>query len=143
MAKNGISNDGPSFFNSDVTVDGPVISKANIFAIPNSDSNLLAAELINGYYTTAAGAARTVTLPTSDDIIAAIPNCQDGSSFNFTINNTSGAVVTLQKSTILPPAVLSSTTIFGSDSVAIADATVKTFIVVVSLTQNKAVVYLM
>ena len=125
-AKNGISSEGPSLFNSDVTVDGAVISKANIVntALPNSNTNLLASDLIDGYYTTTTpwSADRTLTLPTADQIIAAIPNCQAGSSFKFTINNTSGQNATLTGG--------STVTILSGGSV--SSETIKTFLVVVT-----------
>jgi hypothetical protein len=125
-AKNGISSEGPSLFNSDVTVDGAVISKANIVntPLPDDDTDLVASNLIDGYYTTTTlwSADHTLTLPTAAQIIAAIPNCQAGSSFKFTINNTSGQDATLT----------GRTTVNILSGGLVSTGTIKTFLVVVT-----------
>ena len=138
-AKNGISSTGPSLFNFDITVDGAVITKANVSSLLTTTTSLDAADLVNGYYTTTSGwssGTHNLTLSDVSDIIDAIPNCQDGSSFKFTINNTSGQSIAL--------VVGASGVTLGSGVGTVATATVRTFLVVVTRSEIDAVtVYLM
>jgi hypothetical protein len=45
------------------------------------------------------GGARSDTLPTAAAIVAAIPNCQVGTAFEFTVRNTADAAETITVST--------------------------------------------
>ena len=116
IAKNGVAN-------TSITVDGGVVSKANVVPLSDAAHNLSVTNLINGYYTTSTWASsRNLTLPTAEDLVAAIPNCAAGSSFTFTINNSSSqdAVLTASAGT----SILSGGTI--------STANIKTFIVVIT-----------
>jgi hypothetical protein len=62
-----------------------------------ASATITAAQLINGIYvaTGAAAGAITATTDTAANIVAAIPNCQVGSAFDFWLNNLSGQTATL------------------------------------------------
>ena len=140
-AKNGISSTGPSLFNYDVTVDGAVITKANVVltALSTTTTSLDAADLVNGYYTTTSSwssGTHNITLPDASEIIAVIPNCQEGSSFKFTINNTSGQTATLVAGAD------SDVTLGSGVAGASTNGTVRTFLVVAT-TSSTVNVYLM
>lgn len=74
----------------------PVITvKSHASAVNYSTSATTAAEFINGLCLTTGGSTATVTFPTAAQIVAAIPNCQVGSSFEFQICNTNSGNTTI------------------------------------------------
>ena len=116
VAKNNVSN-------TSITVDGSIVSKADVISLLNVNTNLSAANLINGYYTTIAWtSSRNLVLPTADALVAAVPNCAAGSSFTFTINNSSTQNAVLTANT--GATILSGATI--------ASGSIKTFLVVIT-----------
>jgi len=54
-----------------------------------------AAQLVGGYISDAITGASTCTTATATEIIAAIPNCQTGSSFEFTVENAASSAIAI------------------------------------------------
>lgn len=82
----------------DIRNDGNIVSLGSILAngynlgktvIQNlSDENFLPANIVNTYFlSNGLSQDRTFYLPNSEYLYNSIPNCQDGTSFRFTINN--------------------------------------------------------
>jgi hypothetical protein len=58
-------------------------------------SSPTAAQFVNGVLTTAGGTTNTLTTPTAAAIVAAIPDCQVGYSFEVIISNQNSGTLTL------------------------------------------------
>lgn len=82
---------------------GQIADRVNTETITNVSSSATAIDytslgadkFINGIALTVGGSTATVTFPTAAAIVAAIPNCQVGSSFHFTICNTNSGNTTI------------------------------------------------
>ncbi len=72
----------------DVLVSGTCLSRLNLTTLDDSDYTADAQELIEGYFITQTLTNnRSLIIPSASSIIAAINNCQVGTSFRFTVNN--------------------------------------------------------
>jgi hypothetical protein len=64
------------------------VSPKLLLSIPDADYVSTATDIVNAYYiSNTLTNNRLFILPTASDIIAAIPDCKIGSSFQFTVNN--------------------------------------------------------
>ena len=90
--------------NGDIQADGDIRNDGNIFSLGSilangynlgktiiqnlSDENFLPSNIVNTYFLSPGlSQDRTFYLPNSEYLYNSIPNCQDGTSFRFTINN--------------------------------------------------------
>ena len=76
---------------------GALVGVSPVTTYSNAGANTIAAaSLINGLITMATGhTGQTDTTDTAANIVGAIPNCQVGSTFEFTVFNGSGGTVTI------------------------------------------------
>jgi hypothetical protein len=85
-ADGDIKNDGNIYSAGSILASGYNLGKSLIFNL--SDQNFLPSNIVNTYFISPGlSDNRTFYLPNSEFLYNTIPNCQDGTSFRFTINN--------------------------------------------------------
>lgn len=57
----------------------------------NATATATAAQVATGYITSTSAAATAITLPTAANLLAALPGCKAGSSFELLVDNSAGA----------------------------------------------------
>jgi hypothetical protein len=84
-----ISSKGNIYSNGSIISKGDNLGRRRLIRLNDEDYLPDASTLINGYFRTQENLTnnRTFEIPSVENIINAIPNCQDGTSFKFTINN--------------------------------------------------------
>ena len=84
-----ISSKGNIYSNGSIISKGDNLGRRRLIRLNDEDYSPDASTLINGYFRTQENLTnnRTFEIPSVENIINAIPNCQDETSFKFTINN--------------------------------------------------------
>lgn len=77
------------------TVRDLAAGKGNYKSSTATSVTLTAAELVDGFFDQTGGTTNTVTTPTAAAIVAAIPGCQVGSQFDFTVKNSGSGTLTV------------------------------------------------
>jgi len=95
----------------------------------NTTATLTGAQLGTGYLTSTSVGTVSITLPTAAALLAVLPNCTTGSSFDFIVDNSAGAnIVTVVASASI--AVITSPVILGTNTLTVAAAKVGLFYIV-------------
>ena len=82
-----IRNDGNIFSSGSIVSNGFNLGKSGVYTLDDSDYTP-GSRLINGYFrSNYINEDRDFILPNAQILYNAIPNCQNGTSFRFTINN--------------------------------------------------------
>jgi len=107
----------------DLDVTGNVVSAARFYEkitvtslTTASIATYTAAQLVGGYISDAISGSSTCTTDTATAIIAAIPNCQTGSSFEFTVENAAATSLTLTMAHGTGVTIVGTTTIAQNNS---------------------------